>query len=92
MKENLVIISAVLLLFIVSSYLRTRHKRSNSFNLWSSIIAIAVFTAMLINDIFFRDVFKNESLQGNIITLLLYVVLVGYLSFKGFKSFKEMRK
>jgi len=92
MKENLLIILGVLLLFIVSAYIRTRYRLSNGFNFWSSVIAVAVFTAMLVNDIFFRDMFKNESLQTSIMLLLAYVVLIGYLSFKGFKSFKQMRK
>lgn len=92
MKEDLIIILGVLLIFIVSSYIRTRYRQSNSFNFWSSVITILMITAMLIYDILFRDMFKNESLQTIVILLLTYTVLLGYLSFKGFKSFKQMRK
>lgn len=92
MKENLMIVCAVLLLFIISTFIRTRYKLSNSFNFWSSLVTLLMITAMLINDIFFKNILKNDPLQSNIILLLVYLVLLCYLSFKGLKSFRQMRK
>ena len=87
MKEYLMIIIGVSLLYVASAYIKARNKTNDRFSFWSSIAALVIFTA-----IFISGLFKKESFDTILAFSVLYVILVIYLVVKVVKSYKKIPK
>lgn len=86
MKEYIFLIIGILLLVFLLIISRNKFTGTKVI-LWKSIIAIIIFTAILIWSIIYK------SFNGSIIILLvLYFIVITYLIIRAIKSYKLMKK
>ena len=88
MKEYTPLIIGIVLLVLLQQLLnRSKVKNTNKFIFWETLIAVVVFSIILIRSIILK------SYDGNlIVVILLYLIPVSYLIAKVIRYYRLMQK